>query len=93
MEFLEGRIFTDTRMLQVSPQDRREWYIPHLIQQITNSHISSQLALCRPRSRSTWQRRPYQSRPLNIRSLNRLLPSSNQVPHPRVRCTSPRYRR
>jgi aminoglycoside phosphotransferase (APT) family kinase protein len=25
MEFLEGRIFTDTRMLEVSPQDRREW--------------------------------------------------------------------
>lgn len=25
MEFLDGRIFTDTRMLEVSPQDRREW--------------------------------------------------------------------
>ena len=27
MEFLDGRIFTDTRMLEVPPQDRREWYI------------------------------------------------------------------
>lgn len=27
MEFLKGRIFTDARMLQVSPQDRHEWYI------------------------------------------------------------------
>jgi aminoglycoside phosphotransferase (APT) family kinase protein len=26
MEFLDGRIFTDTRMLQVPPQDRREWW-------------------------------------------------------------------
>jgi len=25
MEFLVGRIFTDIRMLEVSPQDRREW--------------------------------------------------------------------
>lgn len=25
MEFIEGRIFTDTRMLEVLPQDRREW--------------------------------------------------------------------
>lgn len=28
MEFLEGRIFTNTRMLEVSSQDRREWYPP-----------------------------------------------------------------
>ncbi|KAJ3513985.1 hypothetical protein NLJ89_g2640 [Agrocybe chaxingu] len=27
MEFLDGRIFTDTRMLEVSPQDRRECWI------------------------------------------------------------------
>lgn len=27
MEFLDGRIFTDTRMLEVSPQDRREWCV------------------------------------------------------------------
>ncbi|KAJ3572099.1 hypothetical protein NP233_g3308 [Leucocoprinus birnbaumii] len=27
MEFLEGRIFTDTRMLEVSPQDRRECWL------------------------------------------------------------------
>lgn len=27
MEFLDGRIFTDTRMLEVSPQDRREWLV------------------------------------------------------------------
>lgn len=25
MEFLDGRIFTDSRMLDVPPQDRREW--------------------------------------------------------------------
>jgi len=25
MEFLDGRIFTDVRMLEVSPKDRREW--------------------------------------------------------------------
>ena len=25
MEFLDGRIFTDSRMLEVSPQDRHEW--------------------------------------------------------------------
>lgn len=25
MEFLDGRIFTDTRMLEVSADDRREW--------------------------------------------------------------------
>lgn len=25
MEFLDGRIFTDTRMLEVPPKDRREW--------------------------------------------------------------------
>ncbi|KAG6840751.1 hypothetical protein C0991_004601 [Blastosporella zonata] len=27
MEFLDGRIFTDTRMLEVSPQDRRECWL------------------------------------------------------------------
>jgi hypothetical protein len=27
MEFLDGRIFTDTRMSEVSPQDRREWCV------------------------------------------------------------------
>jgi aminoglycoside phosphotransferase (APT) family kinase protein len=27
MEFLEGRIFTDSRMLVVSPDDRRQWYV------------------------------------------------------------------
>jgi aminoglycoside phosphotransferase (APT) family kinase protein len=25
MDFLDGRIFTDTRMLEISPEDRREW--------------------------------------------------------------------
>lgn len=25
MEFLDGRIFTDTRMLEVPPKDRHEW--------------------------------------------------------------------
>lgn len=25
MEFLDGRIFTDTRMLEVPPEDRKEW--------------------------------------------------------------------
>lgn len=29
MEFLDGRIFTDVRMLEVSPVDRREWYLIH----------------------------------------------------------------
>lgn len=28
MEFLEGRIFIDSRMPDVSSQDRREWYAP-----------------------------------------------------------------
>ena len=27
MEFLDGRIFTDIRMLEISPQDRREWCV------------------------------------------------------------------
>jgi aminoglycoside phosphotransferase (APT) family kinase protein len=27
MEFLDGRIFTDVRMLEVSPKDRREWCV------------------------------------------------------------------
>jgi aminoglycoside phosphotransferase (APT) family kinase protein len=27
MEFLDGRIFTDTRMMEVSIQDRREWLV------------------------------------------------------------------
>ena len=27
MEFLDGRIFTDSRILDVSPQDRREWSV------------------------------------------------------------------
>ena len=27
MEFLEGRIFTDVRMPEVSPETRREWYV------------------------------------------------------------------
>lgn len=26
MEFLDGRIFTDVRMLEVPPTDRREWW-------------------------------------------------------------------
>ena len=26
MEFLDGRIFTDVRMFEVSPKDRREWW-------------------------------------------------------------------
>ena len=26
MEFLDGRIFTDARMLEVPPKDRREWW-------------------------------------------------------------------
>ena len=26
MEFLDGRIFTDTSMPEVSPKDRHEWY-------------------------------------------------------------------
>lgn len=26
MEFLDGRIFTDVRMLEVPPKDRREWW-------------------------------------------------------------------
>lgn len=25
MEYLDGRIFTDERMLEISPEDRREW--------------------------------------------------------------------
>lgn len=25
MEFLDGRIFTDTRVLEIPPEDRREW--------------------------------------------------------------------
>jgi len=29
MEFLDGRIFTDVRMLEVSPKDRREWCVMH----------------------------------------------------------------
>lgn len=27
MEFLDGRIFTDTRMLEVPPETRREWFV------------------------------------------------------------------
>ena len=27
MEFLDGRIFTDPRMPEVSPETRREWYV------------------------------------------------------------------
>ena len=30
MEFLDGRIFTDVRMLEVSPSDRREWQVINL---------------------------------------------------------------
>lgn len=35
MEFLDGRIFTDVRMLEVPPQDRREWFV-----QIRNSLLN-----------------------------------------------------
>jgi aminoglycoside phosphotransferase (APT) family kinase protein len=31
MEFLDGRIFTDPRMLEVSVQDRREWSVMSLL--------------------------------------------------------------
>ena len=31
MEFLDGRIFTDPRMLEVSAQDRREWSVMSLL--------------------------------------------------------------
>jgi aminoglycoside phosphotransferase (APT) family kinase protein len=30
MEFLDGRIFTDTRMLELAPEDRREWCVSFL---------------------------------------------------------------
>lgn len=28
MEYLDGRIFTDVRMPEISPEDRREWRVP-----------------------------------------------------------------
>ncbi|GLB37689.1 putative phosphotransferase enzyme family protein [Lyophyllum shimeji] len=40
MEFLDGRIFTDTRMLEVSPQDRRECWLS-AVSTLANLHSIS----------------------------------------------------
>ncbi len=49
MEFVDGRIFTDPRMPESSPEDRREWCVFVLSQQhlplLMSSHL--QLAWCR----------------------------------------------
>jgi aminoglycoside phosphotransferase (APT) family kinase protein len=44
MEFLDGRIFTDTRMPEISPRDRREWCVTLHVTQTRanlNSHSSA----------------------------------------------------
>ena len=40
MEFLDGRIFTDVKMLEVSPDDRREWFVGNFYC-VQLTHLSS----------------------------------------------------
>lgn len=49
MEFLDGRIFTDTRMLEVPPQDRREWFVElfTIVHFFWNRRLSSWLSAVR----------------------------------------------
>ena len=46
MEFLEGRIFTDMRMPELPPKDKREWYYLY-VHNHAYSYSLVQLACCR----------------------------------------------
>jgi hypothetical protein len=75
MEFLDGRIFTDTRMLEVSPQDRREWLVATRLLLIS-SFTNTELVGCPPCVR--WQRLHHLTlKPLVYRSSDHQLITSH----------------
>lgn len=95
MEFLDGRIFTDVHMPEVSPETRREWWV------VCSSQISLkfrltlplQLVICGtlsgcsvlPFPRSTWA--------LKLWSLHGVLPAADQVSYSRLPRASGGHRR
>lgn len=95
MEFLEGRIFTDVRMPEVSPETRREWCVS-LTATICIAILIAvpQLALCYPRPCCTVVSPTGGRRPIFLRPLHCIFPASDQVYQPRILCASScnRYR-
>lgn len=94
MEFLDGRIFTDVRMPEISPKDRREWSVYFASNSFCSSHASNltdapvKLVISHPGPGLTLSPRPPLHRPLKLRPQHTLLPSANQVPFPRLARTS-----
>lgn len=88
MEFLDGRIFTDSRMPEVSPQDRREWYVnlyitlhPPAFLTLTQLDISGR---CPSSIRLHISSR---CRSFEVWPTNRLLSSPTQVNFPHIKRT------
>jgi hypothetical protein len=80
MEFLEGRIFTDTKLLDLPPQDRREWcFCPISLLHLCTKTIYLKLALSCPFLGSIVPPRSIPIRPQELCSHDRLLPPSNKI--------------
>lgn len=78
MEFLDGRIFTDTRMLEVPPQDRREWYVnTYLTANLLTSCV--QLVVCYSGSCSSRYTLTSCIRTFQLRALHKLFSSTDQI--------------
>lgn len=84
MEFLDGRIFTDPRMPEVSPETRREWYASHITitrHQDTESNLPvfTQLAVSGPRLGYAGAPLTSGAWSVQLRLKQPLLPAADQV--------------
>jgi hypothetical protein len=80
MEFLDGRIFTDTTMPDVSPKDRREWFVVLFCSHGPALTPPSQLVSSRPRTSRPLRPLPRLYRSLLLRLNQTLLSPPAQVP-------------
>jgi hypothetical protein len=90
MEYLEGRIFTDTRLLELPSQNRREWcfYLISLLHPDAKP-VYLKLSLSCPFVGSIGFSRPISNRSWELWPYDRLFSSSNQISDAYISCSIP----